>query len=254
MSFDAPTPRKASIPSPPRDRRARTALTPAELLSRHPIFGQLPPKAIRQFAAYSTRRRIARGTTIFSKGDPGNSLIGVLDGCVRISVPTAGGHEVVLSIVQPGEIFGEMGLLDGQPRSADATAVYDSELMVIDRRDFVPFMRSEPDVPIQLIAILCRRLRRTNEQVEDVMFVSLAVRLAKALLRFAQIDPENIKPVEVPITQRELSEMIGVSRENTNKQLRAWEKRQWVQLARGNIKIIDPGALFRLSENSAADE
>jgi CRP/FNR family cyclic AMP-dependent transcriptional regulator len=253
MSFDTPAPRKASTVIPPRDRRARTAPTPAELLSRHPIFGKLPQKAIGQFAAYAARRRVTRGTTIFSKGDPGNSLIAVLDGCVRISVPTANGHEVVLSMVQPGEVFGEMALLDGQPRSADATAVYDSELMVIDRRDFVPFMRSQPDVPIQLNAILCGRLRRTNEQVEEAMFVSLAVRLAKALLRFVQIDAEDIGPVDVPITQRELGEMIGFSRENTNKQLRAWEKRQWVKLARGRIMIVDPGALLRLSEDGAGD-
>ena len=251
MSFEAPAPRKASTVSPPRDGRARTAPTPAELLSRH--FGKLPQKAIGQFAAYAARRRVTRGTTIFSKGDPGNSLIAVLDGCVRISVPTANGHEVVLSMVQPGEVFGEMALLDGQPRSADATALYDSELMVIDRRDFVPFMRSQPDVPIQLNAILCGRLRRTNEQVEEAMFVSLAVRLAKALLRFVPIDAEDIGPVDVPITQRELGEMIGFSRENTNKQLRAWEKRQWVKLARGRIKIVDPGALLRLSEDGAGD-
>jgi CRP/FNR family transcriptional regulator, cyclic AMP receptor protein len=115
-------------------------------------------------------------------------------------------------------------------------------------------MRSQPDVPIQLIAVLCGRLRRTNEQVEDAMFVSLPVRLAKALLRFAQIDAESIRPVDVPITQRELSEMIGFSRENTNKQLRCWEKRQWVKLARGTIRIVDPGALLRLSENGAGDD
>jgi CRP/FNR family transcriptional regulator, cyclic AMP receptor protein len=254
MSFDTPASRKASISSRSRDGRVPTTSTPAELLSRHPIFGQLPPTAIKQFAAYSTRRRVPRGTTIFSKGDPGNSLIAVLDGCVRISVPTADGHEVVLNTVQPGEIFGEMGLLDGQPRSADATAVYDCELMVIDRRDFVPFMRNQPDVPIQLIAILCARLRRTNEQVEEAMFVSLAVRLAKGLLRFAQIDPDNIQPAGVAITQRELSEMVGVSRENANKQLRIWEKRRWIQLGRGKIKILDPAALLRLSENDASDD
>jgi CRP/FNR family transcriptional regulator, cyclic AMP receptor protein len=159
-----------------------------------------------------------------------------------------------LSTVQPGEIFGEMGLLDGQPRSADATAVYDCELMVIDRRDFVPLMRSQPDIPIQLLAILCRRLRRTNEQVEDAMFVSLAGRLAKALLRLAQIDADNTRPAEVPITQRELSEIIGVSRENANKQLRAWEKCRWVQLERGKIRIVDRRALLRLTENSAGDQ
>jgi CRP/FNR family transcriptional regulator, cyclic AMP receptor protein len=249
-----PASRKASAPSPTPDGRTPTASTAAELLSRHPIFGQLPPKAIAQFAAYSTRRRVPRGTSIFKKGDPGNSLMAVLSGRVRISMPTADGHEVVLSIVQPGEIFGEMGLLDGQPRSADATAVNDCELMVIDRRDFLPFMRSQPDIPIRLISILCARLRRANEQFEDVMFVSLEVRLAKALLRFAQIDRENMKPTEVTITQRELSEMAGVSRENANKQLRAWEKRRWVQLARAKIKIVDPGALLRLSENSGDDD
>ena len=84
--------------------------------------------------------------------------------------------------------------------------------------------------------------------------MSLAIRLAKGLLRFAQIDPDNIQPAGVAITQRELSEMVGVSRENANKQLRIWEKRRWIQLGRGKIKILDPAALLRLSENDASDD
>ena len=183
---------------------------------------------------------------IFAKGDPGTTLMAVLTGSVRISVPAGDGHEAVLNIIKPGQVFGEVALLDGRARTADAVAMTDCKLMVIDRRDFVPFLRREPDVRLKLIETLCARIRRTSAQVEAVMSLSLPARLAKALLELSGGVEASATRHKVRITQLELGNVVGTSRESTNKQLRAWEERAWVQLERGGIAVIDAAALMKL--------
>ena len=153
------------------------------LLRNHPLFQDLPGPVIEHLGSYMKTRKVARGATIFAKGDPGTGLMGVLTGSVKVSVASAEGKDIVLNIFREGEIFGEIALLDGRPRTADATAMSDCELIVIERRDFVPFLSSHPDVTIKFIEILCSRLRRTSEQVQDVTFLNLPTRLAKALLQ-----------------------------------------------------------------------
>jgi CRP-like cAMP-binding protein len=215
-------------------------------LRNHPLFRDFPPTVIEHLGTYMTRRSVRRGATIFAKGDPGTALMAVLWGSVKISVPSSSGHEAVLNIISPGQVFGEIALLDGQPRTADAVAMADCELMVIDRRDFIPFLRREPDVAIKLIETLCARIRRTSAQVEDVMYLSLPARLAKALLELSGTGGASATQRKVRITQRELGNIIGMSRESTNKQLRAWEERKWVRLERGGIALVNPGALMKL--------
>ena len=216
-------------------------------LRNHPLFREFPPAVIEHFGTYMTRRSVRRGATIFSKGDPGTGLMAVLWGAVKIGVPTADGREAVLNIINPGEIFGEMALLDGRPRSADAVAMEDCELMVIDRRDFIPFLREQPDIALKFIEILCARIRHTSEQVEDVMYLSFPGRLAKTLLQLTGGPEALAAHRNVRITQRELSSIIGMSRESTNKQLRAWENRKWVRLQRGGIAVLNPAALAKLA-------
>jgi CRP/FNR family cyclic AMP-dependent transcriptional regulator len=213
-------------------------------LRNHPLFREFPPDVIEHLGTYITRRSVRRGATIFVKGDPGTALMAVLCGSVKISVPSSGGHEAVLNIINPGQVFGEIALLDGQPRTADAVAMTDCDLMVIDRRDFIPFLRREPDVALKLVETLCARIRRTSAQVEDVMHLSLPARLAKALLELTGGAPTRRK---AHIMQRELGNIIGMSRESTNKQLRAWEARNWVRLERGGIELVDPAALVKLA-------
>jgi CRP/FNR family cyclic AMP-dependent transcriptional regulator len=223
----------------PNDRRP-TGKAPDKLalLRNHPLFRELPPQVIEHLGSYMKRRTVSRGSTIFAKGDPGSGLMGVLAGAIKISVASADGRDVVLNIINEGEIFGEIALLDGHPRTADATAMSDCELIVIERRDFVPFLRSQPDVTLKFLEILCSRLRRTSEQVQDVTFLNLPTRLAKALLRL------TAKPKgKVTITQRELSQIIGRSRESTNKQLRAWVKHGWIRLERGGVTVLRPEKL-----------
>jgi CRP-like cAMP-binding protein len=215
------------------------------LLRNHALFGSLPGPVLEKLGSYMKRRHVARGGAIFAKGDPGTGLMGVLVGKVKISVPSADGREIVLNIIQQGEIFGEIALLDGHPRTADATAMTDCDLMIIDRREFIPFVRSEPDLMMQLIEILCARLRATSEQVQDVSFLDLPTRLAKALLRLGASAERGMPSSgrRLAITQREISQIIGRSRESTNKQLRAWEKQGWIRLERSSITVLQPDRL-----------
>jgi CRP-like cAMP-binding protein len=215
------------------------------LLRKHSLFGQLPPEAIEHLGSYMKRRSLPRGSTIFAKGDPGIGLMGVLSGAVKISVPSADGRDIVLNIIHEGEIFGEIALLDGHPRTADATAMTDCELMTIERRDFIPFLRSQPDLTIQIIEILCARLRRTTEQVQDLTFLNLPTRLAKAVLQLAGEGKVPPSAQKVTITQREISQIIGRSRESTNKQLRAWAKHGWIRLERGALTVLQPDKLVQ---------
>jgi CRP/FNR family transcriptional regulator, cyclic AMP receptor protein len=221
------------------------------LLRHHALFGQLPPRVIEHLGSYMRKRTLARGETIFSKGDPGSGLMGVLSGSVKISVPSADGRDIVLNIIHAGEIFGEIALLDGRPRTADATAMTDCELIVIERRDFIPFLRSEPDLIMQIVEILCSRLRWTTEQVQDVTFLDLPTRLAKALLRLVRESDPPAGGGKLTITQRELSQVIGRSRESTNKQLRIWAKQGWVRLQRGAVTVLQPGKLAEVAAEAA---
>ena len=215
-------------------------------LRNHPVFHEFPPAVIEHLGAYMTRRKVAQGATIFAKGDPGATLMAVLSGSVRICVSAGDGHEAVFNIIKPGQVFGEVALLDGRARTADAVAITDCELMVIDRRDFIPFLHREPHVVLKLIEILCSRIRRTSAQVEDVMYLNVAARLAKALLDLSGGAEASAARCEVRIGQRELGNIIGLSRESTNKQLRAWQQREWVRLERGRIAVVDADALMKL--------
>jgi CRP/FNR family cyclic AMP-dependent transcriptional regulator len=122
---------------------------------------------------------------------------------------------------------------------------------VIERRDFIPFLRSQPDLMMQIVEILCSRLRWTTEQVQDVSFLDLPTRLAKALLRLVGENEEAAGDGKLTITQRELSQLIGRSRESTNKQLRIWAKQGWVRLQRGVVTVLQPEKLVEVAAEAA---
>jgi CRP-like cAMP-binding protein len=230
----------------PRARQLRPPPDKLAPLRTHAAFRDFPPAVIEHLGAYMTRRKVPPGEMIFAKGDPGTTLMALLSGSVRISVAAGGGQEAVLNIIKPGQLFGEVALLDGRERTADAVAMTGCELMVIDRRDFIPFLHREPDVALKIIETLCARIRRTSAQVEDVMYLSFPARLAKALLDLSGGVEASATRYAVRITQQELGNLVGMSREGTNKQLRAWEEREWVQLARGSIAVVDAESLIRL--------
>jgi CRP/FNR family transcriptional regulator, cyclic AMP receptor protein len=224
--------------SPPRKNRSQhRSADKRAILQDHYLFEKLTPQHIDRLSTFIVTRSVKRGTNIFAKGDPGSSLCAIGAGTVRISVPSADGKDAVFNVLGKGDIFGEIALLDGHPRTADATAVTDCELFVIEGRDFLPLMREEKEIAFRIIEILCSKLRRTTQQAEEVMFLDLPGRLAKALMRL-EADTACTGERKITITQKDLGNIIGMSRESTNKQLRIWEDKKWVRLERNAVVIL----------------
>src|SRR5215471_3935271 len=193
--------------------RALTAGEKQKLFEGHAFFGV--PDDVDALLVHARSARYSAGGIIFARGSPGRSMMAVLSGSVRISTTSPQGREVVLAILRAGEIFGEMALLDGGDRAADAIAMSDCELLVVDQRDFIPFLKNRSDVCIALLRLLSRRLRRTDELVEAAMFERLESRLAKALIQLSSTESDEASPsVQLKVSQRDLSLGVGASRQN----------------------------------------
>jgi CRP-like cAMP-binding protein len=220
-----------------------------QIFERHFLLGKLSASEVDTLLAYSRVERYPANTEIYAKGSPGNSMMAVLRGTAKISSVSAEGKEIVLNIINPGDIHGEIALLDGGERSADAVAMTDCELLVLNRREFMPILEHRADICMMLLRILCQRLRQTSEQVEDVLFRHLESRVAKALLQLAEragLRAVAGSPVELHVSQRELGHIAGGSRESVNKILQSWHKEGWIELGKGSIVIRDMAAIERL--------
>src|SRR3982074_1009029 len=224
------------------------------VLRKHPYFADLEPEAFDQLCRYAKHTTLKRGATIFSRGDPGTSLVAVISGTVKISISSPDGRNAILNLIGAGEIFGEIALLDGQPRSADCTANTNCEVFIIDRREFIPFVRSQPALAMKLIELLCTRLRWTSDQVEQIILQNLPGRLASALIRLSEKHTPAPGNRTIAITQQEISEMVGMTRESINKQLRAWAGRDWVRLEHGAIVVLNAHMIRELVEAGSGDE
>ena len=247
-------PESTSVPQDNKSESRGFASSKLSVLRKHPYFADLEAEAFEQLCRYAKHTTLKRGTPIFAKGDPPTSLFAVISGTVKISISSPDGRNAILNLIGPGEIFGEIALLDGQVRSTDATANTNCEMFTIDRREFVPFVRSQPTVAMKFIELLCTRLRRTSDQVEQVILQDLPGRLASALLRLTERSRLTEGERTIAITQQEISEMVGMTRESINKQLRAWAARGWVRLEHGSIIVLKPEPLQTLIEAGADDD
>jgi CRP/FNR family transcriptional regulator, cyclic AMP receptor protein len=220
-----------------------------QIVEQNDLLGKLSSDEIDTLLTYSRVERYPPGEEIFPKGSPGNTLMLVVRGRVKITSVSIGGKEIVLNIINPGEIVGEIGMLDGGERSGDAVAMTDCELLVLSRRDFMPLLEKHADMCLMLIKILCARLRHTSEQVEDLLFRQLEGRIAKALLELSR---QNGRPqvdgrvLELHLSQSDLGTIVGSSRESVNKQLNVWQSAGHIALAKNTIVILDPTALEEL--------
>jgi CRP/FNR family transcriptional regulator, cyclic AMP receptor protein len=220
-----------------------------QIFELHPLFGKLSAGEIDSLISYSRIERYSAGREIFAKGSAGQSLVAVLRGNIKISSLSDEGKEIVFNIINAGEIFGEIAVLDGEERSADATAITDCDLLVLNRRDFLHLLENRADLCMIMLRILCQRLRQTSEQVEDVMFRHLESRLAKRLLHLAEsVGLHGLQSisVELHVSQRELGNMAGGSRESVNKILQNWHRQGLIDLGKASVLIRDIEALRRL--------
>jgi CRP-like cAMP-binding protein len=192
-------------------------------------------------------RNFQPGATVFLMGTQHDSMVAVLSGDVKISVPSAGGKEVVLAVLHAGEVFGEIAMLDGKTRSADAKALTACTLAFLHRRDVLAALGHNPAAWLGLIEVLCRRLRRTDQHLVDLALLEVPARLARALLRTgdATAGTSAAKPgsSDFHLSQRDLANMVGATRESVNKCLQEWQRRGTIRMKRGAMTIADRQAL-----------
>ncbi|HTC04145.1 MAG TPA: Crp/Fnr family transcriptional regulator [Xanthobacteraceae bacterium] len=214
-----------------------------KLLEKCALFSALDGKARLELAAHAHPRHFAAGDPICRIDEHGDSMMAVVLGVVRISLPAVRGKEIILADLGAGEMFGEIALLDGKPRSANATAHTNCELMVLERRDVLPFLERNPAACMKLMAILCARIRRSDERMSDIAFFDLPARLAKTLLSYPA---QGHGAAKLSLSQRELAEMSGGTRENVNRCLRDWQRRGILELKDRWTIILKPEALREL--------
>jgi CRP/FNR family cyclic AMP-dependent transcriptional regulator len=212
-------------------------------LSASFLFPLLGPSERDRFIAAAHARSWPAGASIFVQDDPGTSMMLVRSGTVRIGYPTPEGRTFLLAELGPGSVFGEIALLDGGPRSADATAATDCTLWAFERRDFLPLLEHNWKLADAVLRVVCGRLRSADAHIADLAFSDLPGRLAKALIARAHPGPRG--STQVTDTQGALAAMVGGSREAVNRCLRKWQKGGLVAMSDGRILLPDPDALAR---------
>jgi CRP-like cAMP-binding protein len=214
-----------------------------QLLSKSLLFRALDEDARRELAGHARRQSFDSGEPIFHVGAPGQSMMVILNGTVRVSLPGPRGKGVILADLPAGELLGEVALLDGKERSADAAALTKCELVVLDRRDVVAFLEKRPDVCLKLLELMCARLRKSDQRMSDIAFLELSVRLAKVLLdRIGPAGRAGAKS-KLSLSQTELAGMIHATRENVNRCLGQWQRQGIVDLDERWIIILKREAL-----------
>lgn len=220
-------------------------------LSGIPFFGGLEPAALVRLAASMRARRFRRGEVIFHIGDPGDALFVIVSGDVKISLPSETGDEAILATLRPGDVFGELALLDGAPRSASATAIGATETVVLPRDRFRELLATEAGFRDALLASIAGELRRLTHHVEELHFLDITGRLAARLVRLAEEGgtrlPDGAIQLRANLTQADLAAMVGCTRQSVNKLLGQFTDHGLVRLERDGIVISDLAGLTATS-------
>ena len=215
---------------------------PVLIIKQIPLFAPLSPPDQEMLASLLRRRSIRKGDFLFHRGDEGTALYIICRGLIKIVVPTKRGDEVTLALLADGDFFGEMALLDELPRSADAVAMEETQLYVLNRSDFLSFLIHNEHAIRAIMQALSLRLRRTDDMVAEVCFLNVSARLAKRLVDLVESRYQRDKGDEkhdVSLTQRELASLVGVSRETINKELKILRQKGIVTTSRNSITICD---------------
>ena len=214
------------------------------------LFRDLSQEVQDRLIVLTRSKKCQNNQLIFSKGEPAESLMAVRSGGVKILNYAPNGKEIIFRILKPGKVFGEIAMIDGGGRTAEARAVGTTELQILDRREFLSVLANSPELSLGLLQILCGRLRSTSEQLEDFTFLDLKSRLAKCLAQLGEQRLEFIpdgKDIEIKVSQQVLAAMMGTTREAVNKRLREWEDEGLISLGRGAITLHNLGVLKAVS-------
>ena len=220
----------------------------SDLLKLVPLFRNMPPALLGELSRKLRPLRFRSGTAIFHADDVGSMLYIIIRGAVKIFIPSTDGREVVLAINRAGDLFGEMSLLDDERRSASATTLEDTEMFSLSREDFQDVLVSHPEAMRAVLEVLVKRLRQTNQSIQDAYLLDVPGRLARRLLILARehgIPSEDSDGIEIglKVSQQDLASMIGASRVAVNKQLQAWRQEDIVDVRRQRVTILKPERL-----------
>jgi CRP-like cAMP-binding protein len=219
-----------------------------DTLMQAPLFAALDAEAAAALRASMVERRAPKGTVIFAEGEAGDRMYVVVEGKVKLGHTSADGRESLLAVLGPGEIFGELSLFDPGPRTATATALTETRVLGLGHESLRPWLAGRPEVAEALLAALARRLRRTNDALADLVFSDVPGRVAKALLdlsdKFGVVTDEGVL-VHHDLTQEELAQLVGASRETVNKALADFGQRGWIRVDQREVLLIDLERLAR---------
>lgn len=215
------------------------------MLAVNPFFGGLDGETLEAVAALCVTRSLAAGQVLFLQGDAGDALYAIRHGQVRIGNETGDGRRTTLNLLGPGDVFGEVALLDGRPRTASATAAEPTGLFVILRRDLLAMIERRPAVAVRVIELLCARIRWMSQRTEEAAFLPLEQRLLRRLVALGADYGD-----EIVVSQEELALFVGATRESVNRRLQVWKRDGLLELGRGWIRLRDPDRLGRLAASA----
>jgi len=210
------------------------------------LFRSVPAQDLEAVVAISRLRAFRRGQILFTRGDPGDTLIVVISGCVKVVVRSADGGELTLTIIGSGGVFGELSVADGGPRSADAETLEECQLLLIPRETIQDICARVPSAAQALTASLAAILRRLTEEASDLVFLDLPRRVAKVLLSQAKDEDGSIR---VKLRQEELAHQAGGTRQSVNAALRSFQRRGWIQVRDRAVTVTQAAALARFASN-----
>jgi len=222
----------------------------ARTLAGTALFGGLDEGALALLAAMASTQTYEGGETVFRKDETSGSLYVVEHGRVTIALTSAEGREMVLNVLGPGEVFGEVALVDGGGRTADAMCPEPARLIALDRRRLIPFLEANPKLLLRMLAAMAERVRWVSTSFEDSAFLPLPARMAKRLLRLADgfgVNTAAGRRLTVSLPQRELAAHMGVTRETINRLLQGWLSQDMIAIDRGAIVIRDRTGLERIA-------
>ena len=220
-----------------------------EILATNPLLSGLPADVVEELMAVSVVKQLADGECVYAQGDDGDGLFGVVQGRIRLSNSSREGKELLVMLVEPGDWIGEVSLLDGLPRSLDAFAMGDCAVLFLPRIRFDALLKAKPELYQYFIPMLCRKLRLALSYVEGVALFPLPARLAQRILELlAFYGVNDDKPgmlIDVHLPQEDLAKMLGVSRQAISRELKRFESEGIIQLAYGQLRVMDEVALQR---------
>jgi CRP/FNR family transcriptional regulator, cyclic AMP receptor protein len=223
-----------------------------EVLAQAPLIAALDETSAAELRASMVDLYLPRGESLFSEGDPGDRLYLIVEGKIKLGATSGDGRETLLAILGPGDMFGELSLFDPGPRTATASALTDAHLAGLGHHELEPWLTSRPEVAWALLRALARRLRRTNEAMADLVFSDVPGRVAKALLdlsnKFGEEQDDGSIHVVHDMTQEELAQLVGASRETVNKALADFQNRGWLRLEQRGVDLLDLDRLTRRAQ------